>query len=87
VSPAVVDLQTGEVSELVEDAAKVGFEVYFVEQRSADLPYEESVRDQLARRAFNQWKDEQETQLNVVRDLSDGEDDWIRDRVLDFLRG
>ena len=85
VSPAVGDLQTGEVSEIVEDAAKVGFEVYFVEQRSTELPYEESVRDQLARRAFNQWKDDQETQLNVKRDLSPGEDDWIRDRVRDYL--
>lgn len=87
VSPVVIDLQTGGVSEIVEDANKVGFEVYFVEQRSTDLPYEETVRDQLARRAFNQWRDEQETLLNVQRDLSDGEDSWIRARVLDFLRG
>ncbi len=87
VGPFVRDLQAGEVSEIVEDANKVGYEVYFVAERSSDLPYEEAVRDQLARRTFNQWKDEQETQLNAQRDLSNGEDGWIRDRVLDFLRG
>jgi len=87
VSPFVIDLQTGEVSEPVDDAQRVGFEVYYVAERSSELPYEETVKDQLAQRAFNEWKDAQEATLLVERDLSDGSDRWIRDRMLDFLRG
>jgi len=87
VSPFVLDLQAGEVSDPVEDARRVGFEVYYVVERSSDLPYEENVRAQLARRAFNQWKDAQEEALLVKRDLSDRADNWIRNQMRDFLRG
>ncbi len=87
VSPFVIDLQTGEVSDPVEDANRVGFEVYYVVERSSELPYEDSVRDQLAQRAFNEWKDAQEEALLVERDLSDSADEWIRNEMLDFLRG
>jgi hypothetical protein len=86
VMPFVQDLQAGEVSEIVDDANRIGFEVYYVAERSSDLPYQEEVKDQLARRALNQWQDEQAEALAVERDLSEGEDDWIRDQVLDYVR-
>lgn len=86
VQPFVQDLQAGEVSDVVDDANRIGFEVYYIAERSSDLPYEEAVKDQLARRAFNQWQDEQAEALSVERDLSEGEDDWIRDQVLDYVR-
>ena len=87
VAPFVLDLKTGEVSDVVDDANKIGYEVYFVAERSSDLPYEESVKDQLATRAFNDWQDEQEAAIKVERDLSDGDQRWIRKQVTDYLGG
>lgn len=87
VSAFVVDLQAGEVSEIVDDVNRVGYEVYYVAERTADQPYEENVRDQLARRAFNDWRRAREDEMPIDRDLSSGEDRWIRDRVLDYLQG
>lgn len=86
VMPFVQDLQAGEVSEVVDDQNRIGFEVYFVAERTSDQPYQDEVKDQLARRAFNDWREEQETALEVERDLSDDEEDWIRGQVLDYLR-
>lgn|GEM_PF-2422146 len=86
VQPFVQDLQAGEISEVVDDANNIGFEVYYIAERSSDLPYQEEVKDQLARRAFNEWQDEQAIELAVARDLSEGEDDWIREQVLDYVR-
>lgn len=87
VIPALQDLQTGDVSDVVEDARRVGYEVYFMVERTTDQPYDEAVKDQLARRALNDWKEAQEATVGVERDLSSGEDQWIRDQVLDYLRG
>lgn len=86
VAPAVQELQAGQVSDPIDDANRVGYEVYFVAERTSDAPYQEEVRDQLARQRFTEWEDEQETALAVERDLSDDEASWIREQVLDFLR-
>ena len=85
VAPFVQDLQSGEISEVIDDANRVGFEVYYVEERSTERPYEETVKDQLAQQAFSDWRDEQTEVLAMERDLSEGEDDWIREQVLDFI--
>ena len=87
VAPFIADLQAGQVSDVVDDANKIGYEVFFVAERSSDLPYQDAVKDQLAARAFNEWKDEQEATLKIERDLSDGKERWIRDQVTGYLGG
>ena len=87
VAPSVQELQTGEVSEPLDDANRIGFEVFYVDYRSVDEPYQDEVRDQLARRAYNEWLDEQELTIGVEIDLADSEDDWIRRQVQEALSG
>src|SRR5690606_19302970 len=41
VRPAIEPLQTGEITDPVDDANNVGYEVYFVEERTVDQPYED----------------------------------------------
>jgi parvulin-like peptidyl-prolyl isomerase len=87
VAPFVRDLQQGEVSEPVDDAGRVGFEVFYVSERTTDEPYEERVRAQLARGAFNDWLREQEDLIRVELSISDSTADWIRRQVQAALRG
>lgn len=86
VQPALEALQAGEVSDPVNDARNVGFEVYFVEARTVDAPYEDEVRDRLADRAVDDFLVDQEAAIGVERDLSADERRWITERVQDRIR-
>lgn len=81
----LVDMQTGDVSDPVNDASNVGFEVFYVDSRTLDEPYEDSVRDQLGALALETFFTDQEGVLGVEEDLSDSERDWIQRRVVDAL--
>lgn len=87
VAPFVRDLQQGEISEPVDDANRVGFEVYYVVERTTDEPYQDRARDQLTRGAFNDWMREQEDLINVELNISASTEDWIRRQVQAALRG
>ncbi len=87
VAPMLVDLQSGAVSEPIEDSNRIGFEVYVVIERTADEPYEETVLAQLSRRALDEWVDEQEATMRIERNLTSSDVDWIRRQVQAALRG
>ncbi|MEX2376296.1 MAG: peptidylprolyl isomerase, partial [Dehalococcoidia bacterium] len=87
IAPAVASLQTGDISEPIEDSNRIGFEVYVVVERTSDEPYEEIVRTQLSRRALDEWMEEQETTMGIERNLTSSDMDWIRRQVQAALRG
>ncbi len=81
VQPAVSTLASGGITDPVNDADNVGFEVYFVEERTLDEPYEDAVRDRLAAEALDDFLVAQEEALQVERSVSSGERRWITQRV------
>lgn len=79
---AIVPLQAGQTSGVLDDSINVGFEVYFVAERSTTAPYQEAVIEQLATKRLNEFLDAQEAAAGVVEvDLSGGERDWIAERA------
>jgi parvulin-like peptidyl-prolyl isomerase len=81
----LADLQEGDVSDPVNDANNVGFEVFFVDERTVDEPYKENILDQLSRLALDRFVNNEEGTVKVTEDLSDSERDWIQRRVVNAL--
>jgi len=86
VQPALEPLQAGDVSDPVDDANSVGYEVYYVAERTVDQPYEDEVRDRLADRALADFLEDQEAAIGVEEDLSASKRRWITQRVQDDIR-
>lgn len=74
-------LSVGGVSDVLDDANQVGFEVYAITARTATDPYQEAVRDQLATLRFGEYVEAKRDELGVTEDLSDSERTWILDQV------
>jgi len=84
---SLVELPEGGIADPIEDASRVGYEVFYVSERTDDDPYVESVRSQLAALALTDWMDEQEATLTVERSLSSSDADWIRRQVAGAVNG
>lgn len=84
--PAIEALQAGQVSEIVNDANQIGFEVYYVEDRTTTEPYDEAVVTQLALLRLDEFIEQWSTTDGVVKDdLSSDERTWIARRVQEEL--
>lgn len=77
----LAEVAAGDAADPVDDANRVGFEVYFVAERPVDQPYEEAVTDQLADRELNDFIEDQREALGVEIDLSTDERRWITEQV------
>lgn len=84
---ALADLPAGGIADPIEDASRVGYEVFFVSERTDDEPYTEAVRNQLAALALSDWMDEHEATLTVERSLGSSDEDWIRRQVAGASNG
>ena len=84
---ALADLPEGGIADPIEDASRVGYEVFYVSERTDEEPYVEAVRSQLAALALSDWMTEQEATLAVERSLSSSDDDWIRRQVAGAVNG
>ncbi|MDA1010181.1 MAG: hypothetical protein O2888_01760 [Chloroflexi bacterium] len=83
----VADLSEGGVSDPIEAADRIWFDVFFVSERTSTEPYAEGVRTQIASRAFTYWMDEQEATMRIERNLTSSHADWIRRQLQAALRG
>lgn len=80
---ALAGLEPGAISEVVE--AGVFFDVYLVAEREQARPLEPEQIDALVTRSWNEWLLAQRAIVATERDLSDGEERWILDRVVGDL--
>jgi hypothetical protein len=86
VRPELIDLAAGEVTGVLDDEARVGFEVYQVAIRTTDEPYDEANRARLAEERFVEIVAERRDQLGVSVGLSDSERTWILNRLSRTVR-
>jgi parvulin-like peptidyl-prolyl isomerase len=77
---AMEGLGAGEHSEAI--TAGVFFEVYRVAEVAEDREYEDVVAIQIARLRLDEWFETAIAAMEVVRDLSAGEESWINEHVL-----
>ncbi|GMU40410.1 MAG: hypothetical protein AMXMBFR23_12760 [Chloroflexota bacterium] len=82
----LVALQAGDVTEVLDDANRVGFEVYQVDQREQNRTYDDAVKTQVANQMFEQFIEAKREALGVVEDFSDGERSWVINQVRRAVR-
>ncbi len=80
---AVADLEAGSISEVVDTG--LFFDVYLVAELEAARPFEPAQIEALIERRWDEWLLAQRAMVSVERDLSDGEERWILDRVVGSL--
>ena len=80
---AVEGLEPGSISEVVDTG--VFFDVYLVAEREAARPLDSAQIEALVERRWDGWLLAQRAMVSVERDLSDGEERWILDRVVGSL--
>ena len=80
VAAVVETLQAGEVAPLA--TAGIFFDVYLVSERDEERALEFVQIDQLAQRRLEAWLDAERLDFAFELGLSDGEESWIRDRVV-----
>ena len=80
---AVEGLEAGSISEVVDTG--LFFDVYLVAEREAARPLEPAQIEALIERRWDEWLLAQRAMVSVERDLSDGEERWILDRVVGSL--
>ena len=72
---ALVELEPGELSDVVEDTPF--FDIYLMQEREESRPLEEPQIEALVAEQLAEWIEEQRPSVSIERDLSDGESDWI----------
>ncbi len=80
---AVEGLEPGSISEVVDTG--LFFDVYLVAEREVARPLEPAQIEALIARRWDEWLLAQRAMVSVERDLSDGEERWILDRLVGSL--
>ena len=80
---ALGGLEAGSISEVVE--TELFFDVYLVAEREQARPLDPRQIEALVARRWDEWILAQRAMVAVERDLSDGEERWILDRVVGNL--
>ncbi len=80
---AIEGLAPGSISEVVDTG--VFFDVYLVAEREEARPLDPAQIEALIERRWDGWLLAQRAMVSVERDLSDGEERWILDRVVGSL--
>ena len=78
-------LEAGTVSAIVRDGPL--YDVYLVRERDAARAIDEDQRESLGATRFLEWLEAEREQVEVVEDLSPGEERWILDRLISDLSG
>ena len=78
-------LEAGTVSAIVRDGPL--YDVYLVRERDAARAIDEDQRESLGATRFFEWLEAEREQVEVVEDLSPGEERWILDRLISDLSG
>ncbi len=76
---AVSGLPAGEIAPIVDSG--LFFDVYLVTEREDERELDELQVSLLVAQAFREWRDVERPAIDVVVDLSSGEEEWIADRV------
>ena len=79
----VEGVEAGGVSEVVDDSPF--YRLFYVTDRDDSREFTEAQLSGFAQRELEQWLDEQREQMEIERDLSTGEERWIRERIIDDL--
>ena len=82
---AVEGLEAGTVSAIVRDGPL--YDVYLVREREEARAIDEDQRESLGATRFFEWLEAEREQVEVVEDLSPGEERWILDRLISDLSG
>ncbi|MDA0270856.1 MAG: hypothetical protein O2919_07470 [Chloroflexi bacterium] len=82
----LIDLEAGEVTGVLDDEARVGFEVYQVSIRTTEEPYDEANRERLAAERFVEIMAERREQLGATVTLSESERTWVLNRLSRAVR-
>ncbi len=82
---AIEGLEPGSISGVVETAPF--FDVYLVAEREQARPLDAAQIEALVTRRWDEWMRAQRAIVAVERDLSDGEERWILERVVGSLSG
>ena len=80
---AIEGLEPGSISEVVDTG--VFFDVYLVAEREEARPLDSAQIEALIEQRWDGWLLAQRAMVSVERDLSDGEERWILDRVVGSL--
>lgn len=80
---AIAGLEPGSISEVVDTG--VFFDVYLVAEREEARPLDSAQIEALIEQRWDGWLLAQRAMVSVERDLSDGEERWILDRVVGSL--
>ncbi len=80
---ALEGVEPGSISEVVE--TELFFDVYLVVEREEARPLDFAQIEALVTRRWDEWILDQRAIVAVERDLSDGEERWILDRVVSSL--
>lgn len=86
VRETLLALQAGDVTEILDDANRVGFEVYQVDQREQNRTYDDTVKGQIADVTFDRFIEAKREELGVTEELSDGERSWVLNQVRRAVR-
>ena len=82
---AVEGLEAGTVSAIVRDGPL--YDVYLVRERDEARAIDEDQRESLGATGFLEWLEAEREHVEVVEDLSPGEERWILDRLISDLSG
>jgi len=80
---AIEGVEPGSISEVVDTG--VFFDVYLVAEREEGRPLDAAQIEALIEQRWDGWLLAQRAMVSVERDLSDGEERWILDRVVGSL--
>ena len=83
VRAALAELAPGEISEIVEEG--LFFDIYLLAEREDARALEEEQIDALVARRLRDWLGEQRETVVFELNLSDGEERWILDRIVDNI--
>ncbi|MEZ4553386.1 MAG: peptidylprolyl isomerase [Dehalococcoidia bacterium] len=81
VRAAVEDAAAGSISEIIP--VDRFFEIYRVAEVTADRDLDAAQRGTLVAERFDDWLEQETANVQVDRDISDGESDWIRDAIIE----
>lgn len=81
---ALAALEAGDVSEVVRE--RPFYDIYFVTERDAERELEEEQIETLTATQFLEWLDEERGAVTVEQDLSNGEERWILERVVNDIQ-
>ena len=82
---ALEGVEPGSISEVVE--TELFFDVYLVVEREDARPLDDAQIEALVQTRWDEWLLAQRAIVAVERDLSDAEEGWILDRVVNSLSG